>query len=152
MHPVLKKLNLKDENKLLILKAPDIFEPILSSLREDVEIIRSVDNGIYKFVICFVLSAQEIKESCQKIDGKIGEDVKLWFAYPKKSSKKYTTDIGRDHGWQPVGDMGYEGVRMVAINEDWSALRFRQVDFIKKLKRDQSRIMSKKGKGRSTDQ
>ena len=29
-----------------------------------------------------------------------------------------------------VGALGFEGVRMIAIDEDWSALRFRQVDQI----------------------
>ncbi len=39
--------------------------------------------------------------------------------------------------------------RQVAIDEDWSALRFRHVDFIKALKRDPKHAMSAKGKRRA---
>ena len=45
-----------------------------------------------------------------------------------------------------LGDLGFEGVRMVAIDEDWSAIRFRRVENIKTLNRDQSWIMSEAGK------
>ncbi len=37
---------------------------------------------------------------------------------------------------------------MVAIDEDWSALRFRRAEFIKTMKRDPSRAGSGQGKAR----
>ena len=75
----------------------------------------------------------------------------LWVAYPKRSSKKYRSDIGRDEGWQPLGDLGYEGVRMVAIDADWSALRLRDARYIKTMKRDPKRSMSKEGRKRTNE-
>ena len=45
-------------------------------------------------------------------------------AYPKVSSKKYTTDYNRDSGWNLLGEWGMEPVRQVAIDQDWSALAF----------------------------
>ena len=38
-----------------------------------------------------------------------------------------------------------EGVRAVAVDENWSALRFRQPKYIKSLTRDKSRTMSEEG-------
>jgi hypothetical protein len=38
---------------------------------------------------------------------------------------------------------------MVAIDEDWSAARFRRVEFIKTMKRDSAYAMSKAGKART---
>ncbi len=38
---------------------------------------------------------------------------------------------------------------MVAIDEDWSALRFRRAEFIKTMKRDASHALSKAGKARA---
>jgi len=35
-----------------------------------------------------------------------------------------------------LADDGYEPVRQVAIDEDWSALRFRKVEQIKKMTRN----------------
>ena len=55
----------------------------------------------------------------------------LWFCYPKKTSKKYHSDIDRDHGWKILNDSGLNGIRMVAIDKDWSALRFRNKKYIK---------------------
>lgn len=65
------------------------------------------------------------------------------WAYPKKELKKYNVDIDRDNE-QVIGDLGYEPVRMVAIDEDWSAVRFRKASLIKNMKRDENRKMSKK--------
>ncbi len=50
-----------------------------------------------------------------------------------------------------LGKLGFEGVRQVAIDEDWSALRFRRVEFIKTMSRDKKRAMSELGKARVTD-
>jgi hypothetical protein len=56
-------------------------------------------------------------------------------AYPKGTSKKYKCEFNRDTGWSALGEFGLEGVRQVAIDEDWSALRFRKVDYIKSMQR-----------------
>jgi len=71
----------------------------------------------------------------------------LWFAYPKGSSKRYKCEFNRDNGWAVLGSLGFEGVRMVAIDEDWSALRFRRVEYVKNMTR--SFALSEEGKARS---
>jgi hypothetical protein len=45
-----------------------------------------------------------------------------------------------------MGKLGYESVRMVAIDEDWSALRFRKVEFVKIMTRDKSWVLTEQGK------
>jgi len=57
----------------------------------------------------------------------------------------------RDDGWQVLGDIGYEGVRMVAIDEDWSALRLRKTSYIKILKHNPKRAISREGKKKSRE-
>jgi hypothetical protein len=79
-------------------------------------------------------------------------DPVFWMAYPKKTSKKYKSEIHRDSGWMPFGDEGYEGVAMVSIDDNWSALRFRKVDFIKTMKRRESMVLSKEGKNKVSSQ
>ncbi len=73
------------------------------------------------------------------------EDVVLWFAYPKGTSKNYKCDFNRDNGWDALGELNFEGVRIVSIDEDWSALRFRKVRFIKNMTRNEKMILSKEG-------
>ena len=79
----------------------------------------------------------------------LAKDALVWVAYPKKSSTRYRSEINRDHGWQPLGDLGFEGVRQIAVDEDWSAVRFRKADQIKKLTRERKRAMSREGKKRA---
>jgi hypothetical protein len=59
-------------------------------------------------------------------------------------------EFNRDTGWAALGAAGFEGVRMVAIDEDWSALRFRRVEFIQTMTRDKKRAMTKRGKKKVT--
>jgi hypothetical protein len=51
--------------------------------------------------------------------------------YPKGTSKRYTCDFNRDSGWEVIRNAGFDSVRQIAIDEDWSALRFRRVEYIK---------------------
>jgi hypothetical protein len=58
----------------------------------------------------------------------------LWLLYPKRSGR-IATDITRDRGWGPVEAAGFLGVTQVAVDADWSALRFRLRDEIPRLTR-----------------
>ena len=48
-----------------------------------------------------------------------------------------------------IARSGAQAVRMVAIDEDWSAVRFRRADFIKSLTRGKEHRMSAQGKARA---
>ncbi|UVO50071.1 hypothetical protein M0208_05880 [Sphingomonas sp. SUN019] len=63
---------------------------------------------------------------------------RLWFAYPKKSGAR-ASDISRDAGWEELAAAGYLPVTQVALDADWSALRFRERDEIPKLTRASER-------------
>ena len=62
----------------------------------------------------------------------------LWFAYPKGTSKRYTCEFNRDAGWGVIRAAGFDSVRMVAIDEDWSALRFRRLEYVKNASKSAS--------------
>ena len=64
-------------------------------------------------------------------------------------SKRYSqiqAEINRDNGWKTLGKKGFEAVRVVAIDENWRALHFRQVELIKTLNRNPSLAMTPTGK------
>ena len=49
-----------------------------------------------------------------------------------------------------MGEAGFEPVRMVAIDEDWSALRFRRAEFIKNMTRPEEYRYSEHAKKAAT--
>jgi len=143
------KLNLKDQKQILVLNAPQSFEPELKTLR-GLTILRDLkDAGQIEFSLAFVTRQQEVDALGKAIAKKAQGDAVVWFAYPKGSSKKYKSEINRDSGWKILGDGGFEPVRMVAIDEDWSAVRFRRAEFIKTLTRGKEHRMSAQGKARA---
>src|SRR5215471_15543982 len=146
MSVIFNKLNLKNQPEILVLNAPESFEPELAAL-EDVRIRRSAqDMKEIVFSLAFVTKQKEVDAITKTVARKATGDAIVWFAYPKGTSKKYKCDFNRDTGWAALGKAGFEPVRMVAIDEDWSAIRFRRAEFIKTMKRDAKHAMSAAGK------
>jgi hypothetical protein len=143
------KLNLKDERELVVLASPESFEAELAPL-EGVSILRNLEEvHEVRFSLAFVTQQVELNRIASAVADKAEGDALLWFAYPKGSSKRYTCEFNRDTGWTVLGEAGWEPVRQVAIDEDWSALRFRRVEYIKSFKRESKHAISKQGKRRS---
>ena len=147
---VFGKLNLKDQTDIVILNAPASFLPEIERLR-GVTVRRTLSGAPpITFVLAFVTRRTELDAVASELTLRAAGDAVVWFAYPKGTSKRYTCDFNRDTGWQVLGAAGFEGVRQVAIDEDWSALRFRRAEFIKTMTRDPARAMSAAGRRRST--
>ena len=135
MSPIFQKLNLKAQTEIVILNAPDTFEAELRAL-ENVQIHRKTgDLKQINFALVFVTKQNQVDKVARVFAKKAQGDAVLWFAYPKGTSKKYKCEFNRDNGWSEMGKQGFEPVRQVSIDVDWSALRFRRVDFIKRMTR-----------------
>jgi hypothetical protein len=149
MSALFKKLNLKAQAEIIVLNAPDSLEGEIAKL-SGVTAHRSIrEIDILSFALAFVTTLAEIETLTPQITQKALGDAVIWFAYPKASSRKYNCEFNRDTGWQALGDAGFEPVRQVSIDDDWSALRFRRVEYIKKLTRSTLPPMSEEGKARS---
>ena len=148
MSAVFRKLNLKDQTEIVVIGAPESFEAELASL-EDAPMHRSLDEvDQVQFALVFVTQQEQIDALAGPIAAKAEGDAVVWFAYPKGSSKRYRCDFNRDTGWDALGAAGFEPVRQVAIDADWSALRFRRVEYIKKLTRSSLGAISEAGQQR----
>jgi hypothetical protein len=132
MKNLLVKLNYKGQKRISIINAEEKFILLVSSELEDVIIDQKIDPRYpYEFIIIFVKGISDVELFAPMTLHNLMADGVLWFCYPKKNSKKYSSDIDRDHGWKALNDSGLYGIRMVAIDEDWSALRFRNKKYIK---------------------
>jgi len=81
----------------------------------------------FDWVVIFVKNKSELESIPKKIMQSIGGTDLLWIAHPKKSGS-VKTDLTRDYGWDVLTSMGLETVSLVAIDETWSALRFKRTD------------------------
>ena len=131
MPTVFEKLNLKDHREILVVDAPASFEYELAAL-SGVTVLRDPGNvKAVRFALAFATAQAEVDRLAKLLSAKAEGDALLWIAYPKGTSKKYTCDFNRDTGWSVLKSAGFDTVRAVAIDEDWSALRFRRVEYIK---------------------
>jgi hypothetical protein len=114
-----------------VLHAPASFEPELARLP-----VLTINHHLQSvaeinFLLAFVTRKAEVEALAAEVGARAKGDAVVWFAYPKGTSKKLKCDFNRDTGWDALNALGFETVRAVAIDEDWTALRFRRREFIK---------------------
>jgi hypothetical protein len=132
MKDLLKKLNYKENKRIAIINAEESFLAGLTKELSNIIIDREIDQRCpYEFIMVYVISGAEVEHFAPIALHNLTADGVLWFCYPKKTSKKYNNGLDRDHGWKVLNDGGLYGVRLVSIDDDWSALRFRNIKYIK---------------------
>ena len=132
MNAIFKKLNYKDQADIYVVNAPTTFRSIL----DEMTVMTQIKTDLAKakgamFVIAFATTQAEVDRFAKQVVKATGGDAVVWVAYPKGTSKNYTCEFNRDTGWTVMRELGFDTVRQVAIDADWSALRFRRVEFIK---------------------
>ncbi len=149
MTSLFKKLNYKNHSSIAVLHAPISMDAELKEMSK----ITTIHTNIHQlsdiqFAMVFVTQLQEIEKSIEEIFPKLKDDAVLWYCYPKASSKKYRCEFNRDNGWASLGSYQLETVRSVAIDEDWTGLRFRKTEYIKTMNRNEKLAISENGKNR----
>lgn len=129
---IFQKLQIKGGQQLLLINTPPPLVPHL--IGPFTTLFTGGETGRWDAVLVFCHTAKEVEDLMPQAIDYLENDGLLWVAYPKKSSK-IPTDINRDHGWQPLELRGWLPVRQVAVDEDWSALRFRKREAIGELRR-----------------
>jgi hypothetical protein len=136
MHPVFQKLNYRRQSPIRVLNAPPTLLPVLEEMRPLTTILTTLTGAKdAPFVLAFATRKAEVDKLAPRIAKAAPGDAVIWIAYPKGTSKNYSCDFNRDNGWDQLGAQGFEPVRQVAIDADWTALRFRRAGFIKTMTR-----------------
>lgn len=132
MDPILKKMTWKEGMNIQVWNCPTDLEELINGWRKDGLIKTELKPD---FMLAFVQTEDEVKKHFLEMQALAPADQQIWLAYPKGTSKRYKAQINRDSGWKYLGEFDYEGVRQIAINEDWSALRFRNTKYVKVMTR-----------------
>ncbi|MEV6839620.1 hypothetical protein AB0N17_34850 [Streptomyces sp. NPDC051133] len=117
---VISKLQIKPGQSVVVLGKPDDVELEV----EAAEVEAAEDAASADAVLAFVTSFGDLlKADAQAALAAARRDALAWVAYPKGG--KLGTDLNRDSLAAALSERGVRPVRQIAIDDTWSALRFR---------------------------
>jgi hypothetical protein len=128
--PLIKKLQIKPGQRMVIINAPAGYTEQLDPLPDGVDLAKQPE-GAFDFVQVFATNSEELKKFIGTATKAVKHEGLLWICYPKGSSK-VKTDLNRDILWGIVDEYGFKGVTLVSLDDVWSAMRFRPADLVGK--------------------
>ena len=124
---LLEKLHLTDEKNLLIQGLPSSIEKQFIKLSFSKNLTPLLKSRKIDFALVFAVSQQQLKGILADVVPHLQEEAKLWVAYPKLASK-IASDLSREASWECIAEQGFQGVSAIALDNVWTALRFRRTD------------------------
>jgi hypothetical protein len=122
MSTVLDKLRYKAGMRVYVVGAPAGFEVEMGRLPKGIERARTL-SGKVDLVHAFFTRKSDFDKEAASFGKALGPSGILWISYPK--GKGLGTDLNRDVLREAGAKKGLEAVAQVAIDEVWSALRFK---------------------------
>lgn len=117
-----QKLQMKTSH-LLVLNVPAGYLDTLAAELPGITVSDAPVSAV-DAVLLFVNGLDEANRLMPQAIAAVKSEGLLWVAYPKGSSG-VKTDVNRDRLWQALEPTGWRPVRQVALDENWSAMRFR---------------------------
>lgn len=121
---LLEKLQLTDENNLLIQGLPSSIEKDFIKLTFSKNVTPLLKKRKIDFALVFAVSQMQLTNILKDVTPHLNENAKLWISYPKLTSK-ITSDLSREKKWKVITQYGYEGVRTISMDSVWTASRFK---------------------------
>ena len=121
-----EKFQFKNVTRLAVRNAPSGYGERLAAQLEGIEVAAGPEaraDALLLFVNNMA-EAQALTPGAVEVVAGVKPEGVLWVAYPKGSSK-VKTDVNRDTLWPVVQAHGWRPVRQIAVDDVWSALRFR---------------------------
>ncbi len=120
---LIQKLGIKEGFKITIINAPSDYVKKLGKLPPNVALVEAASEGTFDFIHFFTKSHQQLETEFPKLKSKISQNGILWISWPKRTSGE-KTDLN-DNVVRKVGlDNGMADVKVAAIDETWSGLKF----------------------------
>ena len=120
--PTWKKLGIKEGMRVIHLHAPENYAQILGNLPQGAVLADKLCKNI-SLLHYFAKDKNGLSNDFPKLKGALVPDGALWISWPKSVSKVLT-----DLNEKIVRDIGLRGglvdVKVAAIDETWSALKF----------------------------
>ena len=120
--PLPKKLGIKERSRIAFVNAPKDFPRYLGPLPASAEIVKRLTKPL-DLILLFVTTERVLAKDFAKLADKLATNGMIWIAWPKKSSG-VTTDLSFDNVQRIGLDAGLVDVKICAIDETWSGLKF----------------------------
>jgi hypothetical protein len=120
--PLPKKLGIKEGIRIALVNAPKDFQAELGVLPERAEVVTRITKPL-DIVLLFVLSERVLVREFSRLAEKLASNGMIWIAWPKKSSG-VATDLSFDRVQRIGLDAGLVDVKICAVDEVWSGLKF----------------------------
>lgn len=120
--PLAKKLGIKEGMAVALVGAPEHFETTLGELPRGVVLHRRQDTTC-PLTIWFNRSRRDMDQRMQRIVRHLGEDARVWIAWPKKASG-VVSDLSETDVRRSGLAAGLVDYKICAIDKTWSGLLF----------------------------
>jgi hypothetical protein len=125
-----KKLQIKPAHRVLLVNAPANYNDLLQPLPREAQLLTKAE-GTYDVIQLFVMNSKDLQRDLLWLQDHLRPDTIFWITYPKKSSG-IESDLEMMQSWDETSKYGLSGVAAAAINETWTALRFRPSSQVKR--------------------
>ena len=120
--PLIKKLGVKEGFRVALVNSPKDFVKELGPLPTGAKFAPSTSKSL-DLILLFVRSEQDLKRRFLELASNLKASGMLWIAWPKKSSG-VKTDLSFTNVQRTGLDAGLVDVKICAVNEIWSGLKF----------------------------
>jgi hypothetical protein len=120
-----KKLRIGERSRALLLGAPEGVREALEPLPAGAVVATEPGESTWDVVLLFVGDRAAFEREVAAALAATGEGGILWVAWPKLSGA-IRSDLTRDVLWKLMAPHGWGPVSNAAVDETWSALRFKR--------------------------
>ena len=121
-----RKLQVKAKSRITVIGAPPGYLDLLTPLPEGVQVTDAL-TGLYDIVHAFFERLDDLLAAVDRLKAALVDGGILWISYPKLTAKR-DSDLNRDLIWKALGALGLKAVSQIAVDDVWSAMRFKKVE------------------------
>lgn len=119
--PLVKKLGIKNKNRIRIIYAPENYFDLLGELPIEVKVFQRKTKDL-DFIHLFAKDFKTFEKNFLKIKEEIKKDGMIWISWYKKASK-IPTDLNENLIRATALAHGLVDVKVCAVDEKWSGLK-----------------------------
>lgn len=129
MNTIAKKLQIKPDSHWLLINAPKDYLAVIEPLPDNVRISFQMA-GNCNGVQLFVKNSIELVQMLKDVEPVLKPETVIWIIFPKKNTA-IPTDLEMMSSWAEAGKYNLRPVASAAINQTWTALRFKPEQEVK---------------------